>query len=81
MWSESTISETMISDSRTFLCTTISSTSPFPVREYEWGIVMLKFRTHLYAVNSVVSRLKSWKLCYSKMDIEHSDLLPQAAYV
>jgi hypothetical protein len=27
------LSETMISDSRTFLCTTISSTSPFPTGE------------------------------------------------
>jgi hypothetical protein len=32
-WSESRISETMTSDSRTFLCTTISSTSPFSAGE------------------------------------------------
>jgi hypothetical protein len=32
-WFETTISETMISDSRTFLCTTIASTSPFAAEE------------------------------------------------
>jgi hypothetical protein len=30
---------------------------------------MLKFQTHLYAVNSVVTHLKCWKLRYSKMDV------------
>jgi hypothetical protein len=32
-WSESRVSETMICDSQTFLCTTITSTSPFPAGE------------------------------------------------
>jgi hypothetical protein len=32
----------------------------------EWDIMVLKFQTQLCAVNSVVSRLKSWKLSYAK---------------
>jgi hypothetical protein len=33
------------------------------------SVVVLKFQTHVYAVNSVVSRLKGWKLHYSHMDV------------
>jgi hypothetical protein len=44
-------------------------------------IVVLKFQAHFYAVNSVVSLLKFWKIRYSKMDVLHSDLLPVAAYI
>jgi hypothetical protein len=67
-WSESRISEMMTSDSRTFLCTTISSTSPFPAGEWvrHRGA---EIQTHFSAINSVVLRLEGWKPHYSKLDI------------
>jgi hypothetical protein len=63
------MSETMTSDSWTFFAQQYQARHRFPQESIEWDLVVLKFQTHLYAVNSVVSHLKSWKLSYSKMDV------------
>jgi hypothetical protein len=50
----------------------------FPQDSNEWDTVVLKFQTHLYAVNSVVLELKGWKLCPGNLQIAASStsLLP-----
>jgi hypothetical protein len=41
----------------------------FPQEINEWDRTVLKFRTNLYSVGSVVSGLKDRKLRYSKVDV------------
>jgi hypothetical protein len=56
----------MSSDPLIFWRATISSTSPFPAGENEWGIAVLKFRICPCRIRPIFSRLKGLKLHYSK---------------
>jgi hypothetical protein len=68
-WSESRISETMPYDSRTYFAQQYRACHDFPQESIEWDIVVVKFQSHLYAINSVVSLLWCCKRRYSKTDV------------
>jgi hypothetical protein len=68
-WTESRMSETITSEGRTFSYAKYRAHHHFRQESNEWEIIVLKFQTHLYAINLVVSRLKNCKLRYSKMDV------------
>jgi hypothetical protein len=57
----------MVSDSH--YCAQYQAHHHFQLESNGQDIVVLKFQTHLYALNSVVLHLKGWKLCYSKIDV------------
>jgi hypothetical protein len=63
------MSERIISHSRHSCAQQYRACHHFPQESNEWEIVVVKFHANLLAVNLLFSRLKLWKLSYSKMDV------------